>query len=67
MSILKETKDLLCKIFDLDPSDVDYIEVHFTKDWGGDHGRDAGGWFDEKDFQCQGPRTIRSATHMETE
>jgi hypothetical protein len=67
MSILKETKDLLCEIFDLDPSDVDYIEVHFCKDWGGPHGRDAGGVFNEKWFRCDKRRTIRSATHMETE
>ncbi len=61
MSILKEAKDLLCQIFDLDPSDVDCIEVHFTKDWGGDHGREAGGWFDEENAGYSEPRTIRSA------
>jgi hypothetical protein len=62
MSVLKEAKDLLCEIFDLDPSDVDGIEVHFTKDWGGDDGREAAGWFDEKQMRFTGPRTIRSAT-----
>jgi len=67
MSVLKEAKELLCAIFDLDPSDVDYIEVHFTKDWGGDHGRDAGGGFDEKNARCDGSRTIRSATHVGAE
>lgn len=65
MSILKEAKDLLCEIFDLDPSDVDSIEVHFTKDWGGDYGREAAGVFDEKRMRFTGPRTIRSATVKE--
>jgi len=63
MNTLKEAKELLCKMFDLDPTDVDGIEVHFTKDWGGDHGRDAAGSFNEKGLRYQGPRTIRSATH----
>lgn len=62
MSALKEAKDSLCQIFNLDPSDVDTIEVHFTKDWGGDDGRQAAGWFDEKQVQFTGPKTIRSAT-----
>ena len=43
-------------------TDVDTIEVHFTKNWGGDDGRQAAGWFDEKQVQFTGPKTIRSAT-----
>ena len=61
MNTLKLIKNILCEFFDLDPSDVDYIEVHFTKDWGGDYGRDASGWFDEKQCSKNQGSTIRSA------